>query len=48
MGYDGVKTGARGLQGRKGAGQRRHRRQPVTKANMDGEKQHALLFPKVK
>jgi ribose transport system substrate-binding protein len=48
MGYDGIKTALAASKGEKvnpfvdtGANL-------ITKANMDGEKQHALLFPKVK
>ena len=49
MGYDGIKTALAASKGEKVAGQFVDTgANLITKANMDGEKQHALLYPKVK
>jgi ribose transport system substrate-binding protein len=48
MGYDGVKTALAASKGDKVEANVDTGANLVTKGNMDGEKQHALLFPKVK
>ena len=48
MGYDGVKTALAASKGEKVPADVDTGANLVTKANMDGEKQHALLYPKVK
>ena len=48
MGYDGVKTALAVSKGEKVPANVDTGANLVTKANMDGEKQHALLFPNVK
>jgi ribose transport system substrate-binding protein len=48
MGYDGVKTALAVSKGEKVPANVDTGANLITKANMDGEKQHALLFPKVK
>src|SRR5580704_1465299 len=48
MGYDGVKTALAASKGEKVPANVDTGANLVTKANMDGEKQHALLYPKVK
>ncbi len=48
MGYDGVKTALAASKGEKVLANVDTGANLVTKANMDGEKQHALLYPKVK
>jgi ribose transport system substrate-binding protein len=48
MGYDGVKTALAASKGEKVEANVDTGANLVTKANMDGEKQHALLYPKVK
>jgi ribose transport system substrate-binding protein len=48
MGYDGVKTALAVSKGEKVPPNVDTGANLITKANMDGEKQHALLFPKVK
>src|SRR5580658_2418836 len=48
MGYDGIKTALGVSKGEKVAKDVDTGANLVTKANMDGEKQHALLFPNVK
>ena len=48
MGYDGVKTGLAVSKGEKVPANVDTGANLITKANMDGEKEHALLYPKVK
>ena len=48
MGYDGIKTALAASKGEKVEAFVDTGANLVTKANMDGEKQHALLYPKVK
>ena len=48
MGYDGIKTALAASKGEKVEKFVDTGANLITKANMDGEKQHALLFPKVK
>ena len=48
MGYDGIKTALAASKGDKVEANVDTGANLITKANMDGEKQHALLFPKVK
>ena len=48
MGYDGIKTGLAASKGEKVEAFVDTGANLVTKANMDGEKEHALLYPKVK
>jgi ribose transport system substrate-binding protein len=48
MGYDGIKTALAVSKGEKVAPFVDTGANLITKANMDGEKEHALLFPKVK
>ena len=48
MGYDGVKTALAASKGEKVPANVDTGANLITKANMDGEKQHALLYPKVK
>ena len=46
MGYDGVETALAVSEGEKVPANVDTGANLITKANMDGEKQHALLFPK--
>ena len=48
MGYDGIKTALAASKGEKVEAFVDTGANLITKANMDGEKQHALLFPKIK
>ena len=48
MGYDGIKTALAVSKGEKVPANVDTVENLTTKTNMDGEKQHALLFPNVK